>query len=206
MKLRGAERRAILAELCPRDAELIVDVGADHGHVAAITGAVATERAPHRSGRMDVPWVIADGLAPFRRVPVAIIAGMGHLTIQGILERGPRPELLIAHAQDSPHKLRVYLAAHGWRIEEERIALEGRGYAQVIKASAGEEKAKEWPLWFGPRLLEGDDPHLQAYLEHEYRWYTQVSRATREKAPAKYDEIQAPLAFLRDALTERQWL
>src|SRR5690606_9372760 len=141
----GPARREALARLVP-PAPLIVDVGADHGHVAHRVGAVATERRPHRAGRGDVPWVVADGLAPFRHVPVAVIAGMGAQTIEGILTRGPRPDVLVAHAADDPPRLRAWLAAHGWRIDAEALAPEGNRWAEVLRAVPGVEPATGFTL------------------------------------------------------------
>ena len=105
MNRAGKPRRDLLVRMTP-PGDVVVDVGADHGHVAEALGAIATERMPNRAGRTDVPWVICDGLAAFRRVDVAVIAGMGARTIAGILTRGPTPEVAVLHAQDDPPFLR----------------------------------------------------------------------------------------------------
>ena len=159
MKRTGRPRRALLVSMCP-DAELIIDVGADHGHVARAVGAIATERAPNRTGRSDVPWVVADGLRPFRHVPCAIIAGMGAETIAGILQAGPRPDVAVVHAQDDPPRLRRLLASDGWHIEAEGLAPEAGRFAEVLRIRPGTETATGLWLDFGPRLLEGGDPLL----------------------------------------------
>lgn len=185
MKRAGRARRQVLASLCP-PADLIVDVGADHGHVAHLVGAVATERQSHRAGRPDVPWVICDGLSAFRHVPVAIIAGMGANTIAGILARGPRPDVLIAHAPDEPGTLRTWLAAHGWRIDAEALAPEGRRWAEVLRAVPGTESASGLELFFGPRLLEGDDAHLEAHLRHHHGYWAHLAETTAGADPTKH--------------------
>lgn len=199
--MTNPRRDAILA-LVPSD-RLVIDVGADHGYVASALGAIATERMPHRAGSATRRWVIADGLRPFRQVEVAVIAGMGARTIRRILEAGPRPDVLVAHAQDDPPLLRRYLASSGWRIEAERLAPEARGYAQVVRATAGTERATDLYLHFGPRLLEGDDPHLEAYVRREARRWLGIARAA-ESGP-RHREAQERADFLHSIGQDRGW-
>ena len=176
------------------DAPFIVDVGADHGHVAHALGAIATERMPHRAGRGDVPWVIADGLRPFRSVDVAIIAGMGALTIAGILERGPRPSTAVLHCPDDPPRLRRWLAENHWKIEAEGLAPEGRRVAEVIRVVQGQETASGMDLDYGP-LLPADPlwgRHLQQLLGH---WQS-ISDQTRGRDSVAHAHAQRQIAWL----------
>ena len=197
MKRGGRERRALLVKLTP-DAPFVVDVGADHGHVAHALGAVATERQPHRAGRPDVRWVIADGLLPFRRVDVAIIAGMGALSICEILERGPRPQTVVLHCPDDPPRLRRWLAAHGWRIDAEGLAHEAGRFAEVIRAVHGQETATGETLDYGPKLPA--DPlwgqHVAQLLGH----WSDIAAKTANRDPAVYARAQRQVDWLRDQL------
>lgn len=204
MSGKGAARRAAILGLCPRGG-VMVDVGADHGHVAAALGAVATERQLRRIGRRDVPWVVADGLRPFRRVDLAVIAGMGARTIAGILEAGPRPAVAVLHAQDDPPVLRRWLAAHGWRIDAEALAPEAGRFAEVIRAVPGEEDAQGPWLDFGPRLLAGSDPYLRDHLLELWTWYDGLARSTADRAPERSARFRAQADFLRDRLADRGW-
>jgi tRNA A22 N-methylase len=185
MKRPGQQRRELLIAMCPKGKN-IVDVGADHGHVAAALGAIATERLPHRSGRRDIPWVIADGLKPFRNVEVAIIAGMGARKIMAILDAGPRPQAVVLHAQDDPPLLRRYLASHGWRIEREGLAPEAGRYAEVMVAMPGIETTSGTRLALGPRLLEGDDRYLLLHLNQLLGYWSNLQKHTRAKNLNKY--------------------
>ena len=153
MKRTGRPRRDLLVALCPRGPHPIIDVGADHGHVARRLNCIATERMPNRMGKAHHKWVISDGLTAFREVGVAIIAGMGARTIAGILDRGPRPSHLVLHAQDDPNLLRHYLAKHNWRITAEALAPEAGAFAQVIVATQGQENHSGLLLEYGPLLL-----------------------------------------------------
>ena len=163
--------------------------------MAAALGAVATERQPHRSGRPDVRWVVADGLLPFRRVDAAIIAGMGWRTITRILAAVPSPPVAVLHAQDDPPALRTWLAGNGFRIEEERLAREARRFAEVLRVVPGREQATGLELFFGPRLLHSDDPLLEAHLTQLHGYYAALATRTRAKK-----EVHAKMIARRDFL------
>ncbi|NCG17483.1 MAG: hypothetical protein GWP91_00510 [Rhodobacterales bacterium] len=201
MKRAGRARRELLIHMTPQ-AEIIVDVGADHGHVAAAVGAIAVERLPNRAGRTDVPWVICDGLSAFSRVDVAIIAGMGAKTIAGILSRGPTPSVAVLHAPDDPGLLRRWLADHGWVIEAEGLAPEAGRYAEVIRARRGTESSSGLTLEFGPRLLSDGDPLLHAHLTHLHGYWTQLAQQTKGRAPEKHQQQRARADFLGQCLAE----
>ncbi len=203
MNTAGRARRELLIRMTP-PGEVIVDVGADHGHVAAALGAIATERMPGRTGRTDVPWVICDGLAAFRRVDVAVIAGMGARTIAGILKRGPQPGVAVLHAQDDPPRLRRWLAASGWRIEAEGLAPEAGRFAEVIRAVPGRESSSGMRLHFGPRLIAGRDPHRTAHFEQLKGWLSGIAEATRGKNAEKHQWAYERIAFIDAVLDQRR--
>jgi tRNA (adenine22-N1)-methyltransferase len=195
----GRERRALLAALCP-PGEVVVDVGADHGHVARAVGGIATERLPERIAlRGAERWVVADGLRPFRRVDVAIVAGMGAKTIARILSEGPRPSRAVLHAQDDPPALRRWLAANGWRIVREGLAREAGRYAEVSVVEPGEERATGFALDYGPRLLADGDPLLADHLGQVAGWLAGLLRATEGRPAPRRQEWEDRLAFVRSA-------
>jgi tRNA A22 N-methylase len=180
-----------------RDGDVVVDVGADHGHVAHALGAIATEAAENRIGRRDVPWVVGDGLTPFDRVDVAVVAGMGWRTIARILDAGPRPtRAAILHAQDDPPSLRIWLADHGWRIDAEALAPEAGRFAEVVRAVPGVETATGHTLAFGPVLLAGDDPHLAAHLAELGRYYDGLAASIGSSDPTLAASMHGKAAFL----------
>jgi tRNA (adenine22-N1)-methyltransferase len=150
----------------------------------------------HRIGRRDIPWVVCDGLAPFREVGVAIIAGMGARTIAAILEAGPRPGALLLHAQDDPPLLRAYLANNGWRITQEALAPEARRYAEVIVAVPGHESSTGLTLHYGPRLLGEGDPHLLAHLKQLLRHSEDIAEATKTTDSMAYQRERERVDFL----------
>ena len=204
MKTGGRARRELLARLCPRDLPPIIDVGADHGHIAWTVGGFATERMPHRIGRRDIQWVVCDGLAPFREVGVAIIAGMGARTIASILEAGPKPRLAILHAQDDPPLLRSYLANNGWEIVREALAPEAGRFAEVIVAQVGQETSSGLHLRYGPRLLRDGDPYLLDHLRQLISHSTDIAKATEKSADLIHERAKHRLYFLENQL--KHWI
>ncbi len=197
MHREGRDRRALLVALCP-PGEVVVDVGADHGHVARALGAIATERLPERVAVPSGRWVVGDGLRPFRHVDVAVVAGMGAHTIRKILEAGPRPTWLVAHAQDDPPALRRWLAANGWRIEREALCRGAGRFAEVVVATAGVETATGQALSFGPRLLERGDPLLAEHVAQQLQWLDGLLERVGDGVPAKRAEWEERRRFLLD--------
>jgi tRNA A22 N-methylase len=190
--------REALAQLGP-DA-VVVDVGCDHGHVAAALGAIGVERRRQRlPQRDDVPLVVADGLTPFREVDLAVITGMGAETILAVLDAGPRPKVAVVHTPERAWALRLGLAARGYRIDAEGLAPEARGFAEVSRVSQGPEPSTGLSLAFGPRLLE--DPLLLDHVAHERaRWSV---RAERARGPER-EEAEAWLAFFDTIEAQRR--
>lgn len=198
MTARLSDRHAVIVALCP-GIEPIIDVGADHGYVAAALGAIAVERLPHRRGPAAVRWVIADGLQPFRAIGTAIICGMGADRIVAILAASVRPRAIVVHATDDPDRLRVGLAAHGWRIDAERLAADGRGFAEVIRAVPGTEPSAGARLRVGPRLLEGGDPLFTAWRERAIAVRVDLLAAISGHEPTRTAAIEEELAVLAAA-------
>lgn len=198
-----SDRIRLLVELCPK-IHPIVDVGADHGQVARAVGAVAVERLPHRMGRWARHWVIADGMTPFCHVGTAVIAGIGARRIISIIEAGPRPQALLLHAPDDPPVLRRYLAAHGWHLDVERLACEGKRIAEIICASKGNETAAGLVLDYGPRLLEEGDPLLATHLDKLIAKWQRVADATANRAVDAHQRALTQIAFLNDRRNKGQ--
>ncbi len=195
MKTASRDRRAEIVRLVEeirRPEHIVVDVGADHGHVAFAIGAIATERAPGRPGRTDVPWVIADGLRPFRSVDVAVIAGMGWRTIADILDAAPRPRWVVAHSPEDPVSLRVRLCATGWRIDDEALAREGTRIAEIIRFTPGDEPSDGATRALGPALLVGDHPlKVEHFTAQRARYAGQVDVTRDDVRRAAYAALVA---------------
>lgn len=192
---KGRARREAIISLVPAG-RLVVEVGCDHGHTAAALGAIGTERRVHRlPDRRDLRLVVADGLLPFRRVDVAIITGIGAWQIGRILREGPRPEVAVVHAPDRPAWLRRWCADNGWRIDAERLAHEGRRFAEVMRVVPGDEPHRGLALAFGPKL--GGDPLVGAHIRQLEGFWAGVLAQVTGKSADKSAEAREWLDFLR---------
>lgn len=201
---RERSRFDLITSLVPEGCWPVVDVGADHGLVAERLGAIATERAPGRRSMKPLPWVIGDGLKPFRTLEVAIITGMGARTIGRLLQEGARPTVaIIVHAPDDPILLRRTLADQGWKIDAEGLAREAGRFAEVIRAVPGEEPSSGFELDFGPYLLASDDPFLEEHLHQLRGYWSGLAAKTRSCAPAKAEQFDRYASFLLRTLNAR---
>ncbi len=198
---KGRARRQAIVSLVP-PGRRVIDVGCDHGHVARALGAIGTERRAQRLPRnRDIPLVVADGLACFRHVDVAVITGIGAWQIGRILSMGPRPEVAVLHAPDRPGHLRRWCAANGWCIDAERLAPEGGRYAEVIRVVPGREPHAGLLLAFGPMLSE--DPLVRAHAAQLSEWWRGILGKVELHDPGKAAEARAWLAFLTQYLHPR---
>ncbi|MGC6515934.1 MAG: tRNA (adenine(22)-N(1))-methyltransferase TrmK [Myxococcota bacterium] len=201
------ERRNALVALVPDDAPTpMVDVGADHGLVAQALGCWATERMPDRRSSAPLPWIIADGLRPFRRVGTAIIAGMGAHRILDLLDHAPPLEVLVVHAPDRPPMLRQGLNQRGWRIEAERLAPEAGQYAVTMRARPGVPHPDDLWLHHGPVLLrQPTDPNgwIVAHLRQQLAWFEHLSITLAATAPERSVWAMTHRDFLQERLAER---
>jgi tRNA A22 N-methylase len=189
-------RLEAVAALCPA-APVVVDVGADHGRLAAAVGAIAVERMPHRRGPARARWVVCDGLRAFRAVDVALVAGMGARRIASILA-GPCQvrRAAVVQAPDDPGWLRTWAAAHGWRIDAELLTLERDRYYETVRLVPGVETADTDALWVGPRLVTGDHPLREQWLERHIDHIQGVLAAIGSAAPARSAELERRLRRL----------
>lgn len=201
--MSGAARRAVLVRLALAGPAPRIDVGADHGRVAEALGCIATEREPSRRGRPNVPWVIADGLQPFRAVGTAVIAGMGARTILHVVEQACPVERLVLHAQDDPGALRLGLGALGWRVADEALAPDGRGFAEVVVAVRGPNPHDPLDLELGPVLLRSSDPLRPAWLTHRLRELDGVARKPELPLDVR-ERLAARIAVLQRARTQSE--
>lgn len=183
-----AKRLAAMVEYIP-SGSIVADIGTDHAYLPIFlveTGkcpqVIATELnlGPYRSaGRMvkefklsdKIDLRLGDGLRVLKpgEVDVLVLAGMGGNTIREILSTAPAVfdtvKKLVLQPMADPGGLRIWLAAGGWKITDEKLVEDdGRIYI-VIVAEPGREDTKDlFLLELGPRLLEKKDPLLKPYL------------------------------------------
>lgn len=209
------------------------DIGADHGRLSAVmllsggaeyalvadVSALALKKAQRRIeglGLSDrVAFAVADGLEALnalenRAVECVFILGMGGDTISGILSRGARllnRAALVLGAQTELPLVRQALQSIGYRIRQERIAVEaGRDYVlmRATPAEPGEAGYTEEEMLLGPILLRDRPEHWRGVLTRRKRLLSQAISAMRgaglEKDRERLALFERELAYVERAL------
>ena len=171
--------------------ESMADIGCDHGRLGAFllkTGCVQraqlldiSEPSLKKARRLiallglseRVEFAVGDGaLAMTGPADAVVIAGMGGTTIADILRKG-RQKLgdarLILQPNVAAPALREALCEGCWRIEDERIAPDGRRNYVILSAVPGEARYDERQILVGPVLLERLPPELIPYAAFRLR-------------------------------------
>lgn len=207
----------------------LVDVGTDHGYVPIalleqkkISSAIAMDvnRGPLERAREHIAQYqmgdyietrLSDGLHALRagEGDSLLIAGMGGgLTIR-ILSEG-EPLLsgfreLILEPQSDIDRVRAWLLEHGFFLAQENFVEEDGKYYPILRAVHGEkEDLKAEELFYGPRLLENQNPVLLEYLQKQQNQNRmligQLSGNPGEKATQRLCELKEKEAILESAL------
>ena len=208
-------RLQMTAELVPRGARL-ADIGTDHAYLPAallqegkIPFAIVSDlrQGPLERARATVracglyhqtAFRLCDGLRGFRReeLDAAVIAGMGGETIAAILAAAPwvreRDVPLVLQPMSSMPDLRLWLAGHGYRIQEEWLCCEGETLYTAFSVRAGEMgPMTPAELWAG---RNPNTPLRGEWLDH---WLARTRRALEgmalargEGAPARRRELE----------------
>lgn len=217
MELSLTPRLARIAACVPMGARL-ADVGTDHGYLpvrllldGTIERAIASdlrpgplERARETARRYGVEeklsFRLCDGLTAIdgEEADTIAVAGMGGETIASILEAAPWTKsgkrLLLQPMTGFP-ELRGWLGAHGYRIEREYVAREGKRLYSVMEVFGGSMARLTLPeLWAG---RQSDDPLRGAWLEYVS---SKASRALEGHLAAK-EQDQGELTLLREVLS-----
>jgi len=215
-----------------RPGEKVADIGCGDGRLAAYLATVrgcrviateaslagyglASERLRPLSGRVEVRF--GRGLAPLRpgEAEVIIIAGMGGITMAGILEARPqglRPRCFVLQPVARTAYLRRWLCRAGWALLDEDLVEDGRRIYEIVVTAPG---AGGVPAG-GEKLLAGGEvgtlafarrhpllgPFLQQKLARYRRLAGQVREArgeAREKVLSVLRELEALAAALEAA-------
>ena len=171
----------------------VADIGTDHGYVpmllmrdgrsprvimsdiseGSLAKAKETFELAHLTDRVDASdFRIGDGLKTIDKgeVDEIIIGGLGGHTIAQILdadaEKSRSFKRLVLQPRKHSGSLRYYLYTHGWDIESETLAEEGKFACEIITAVRSNEIHREPPYpeedirWKYPESLTGKDPAL----------------------------------------------
>jgi len=216
-----AKRLAALATYVPAGG-IVADIGTDHAYLpiflieAGISEKViATDLNPgplesakravekrHLEDHVDLR--LGDGLKTLLpgEAEVLVLAGMGGNTIKEILAAGPgvlkSVNRLVMQPMADAGDLRIWLAGNGWKIIGEKLVDEDGRLYQIVVAEPGRELFDDkLCLELGPRLIEGRDPLLNAYLG---KIIEQYERALSGMASGKNNAAREKAGLLKNKL------
>ena len=146
---------------------------------------------------------LSDGLSELKpgETDGAVIAGMGGLTIVGILERGLHNissgyELVLSPQSEIP-EVRAFLRTHGIKIIDEEMIIEDDKYYNIIKAVATDEElidTNELYDAYSQFLIEKKSPIYLRYLEENLEKmngiYCRLSKQDGDKVIDRMAEIR----------------
>ena len=146
---------------------------------------------------------LSDGMSELKlgETDGAVIAGMGGLTIVGILERGlhnikPGYELVLSPQSEIP-EVRAFLRTHGIKIIDEEMIIEDDKYYNIIKAVATDEElidTNELYDTYSQFLIEKKSPIYLRYLEENLEKmngiYCRLSKQDGDKVIDRMAEIR----------------
>jgi len=227
-------RLGALAALVDEGAELVADIGADHGRLACAllaarpglrmivadisADSLAKARAllERRGFANRAELRVADGLRAVREgeSPDAIVlAGMGGATLRGILAAERAKEAiggaeLILQPNVEASLLREWLCASGFPLSGEAVVRANGRYYVILRARRGEPMEltpRERAL--GPCLLAQRPPEYAGFLH----WREQVLaraltdlRTARERDEAREGEIAREIAWIREEINANE--
>ncbi|MBQ3370356.1 MAG: SAM-dependent methyltransferase [Mogibacterium sp.] len=190
--MRLSKRIYALADVI-KEGDSVADIGTDHGYVPMIL--MKQGKSPHvimsdiSEGSLskaketfaichleekvsETDFRIGDGLQTIGsgEVDELIIAGLGGHTIKSILADDEAKSKSFSRIVLQPRKhsgtLRYYLYTHGWNIESELLAEEGKFACEIITAVPSSDSHREAPYpeddirWKYPEELAEADPEL----------------------------------------------
>lgn len=196
--------------------ETVADVGTDHGFLGAylleqnrcrrVQFCDISEFSLQKARRLieemglgqRADFSVGDGAMAIQYpAQQVVIAGMGGVTIAGIVERGTeklKDSALIMQPNVAAPYLRAELLRLGFCVEREALARAGGRWYVIIRARRGQAVYDEKELLAGPDLLRRRDVLLPGYAEFRIRVAKKALQGARqgneEKAAAFEREIQ----------------
>ncbi|MGF7186798.1 tRNA (adenine22-N1)-methyltransferase [Desulfitispora alkaliphila] len=226
-----SDRLEKIIELIP-EGKVVVDVGTDHGYIpikllqrGLAPTAIATDinKGPFQIARKQVQEYLlndkidvrlGNGLKPIQagEAQVAIIAGMGGVTIVDILEDAPHVvrelETLVLQPMTAVDAVRRWLYKSKWDLSNEDIVKEGNKYYHIIVATKA--NTYEWPevlnkeyFEFGPKLIEQGNPLVIEQIELKIQQFLEVQQRLgklelSESVKNRLKEVEEEISNLKE--------
>ena len=203
------------------DGDSIADIGTDHGYVPMLLmkhgksprvimsdiseGSLAKAKETFAACRLDdrvsaSDFRVGDGLHTIMagEVDELIIAGLGGHTIKNIIDEDESKSRSFKRLVLQPRKhsgtLRYYLYTHGWDIESEKLAEEGRFACEILSAVPSGDTNREAPYpeddihWKYPESIVEADPGLAL---NRIRWKLNSLKEQEDNLSASEDDHRA---------------
>lgn len=208
MKLDG--RLGLIADSIPK-CSILTDLGTDHAYIpiyavkaSVCERALATDNRPgplmnaaknigkHRLENL-IETRLGDGLEPVREseCDVVVIAGMGGPLIRRILsasyEKAKKCRKLLLQPNNAAEALRKWLYENGFSITTEKLAEDcGKLYCLMEAEWKGlYEEKDDFACYIGDKLLDSNDPLLEAYLKKKLRELDKIINGRSRSDPGK---------------------
>ena len=200
----------------------VADIGADHGMLGAhllLTGRCqrvqlldVSEASLRKAGRLirrlglwdRASFGVGDGAQALVETPdCAVIAGMGGLTIAGIVERGREALgecLRVMQPNVAIAALRLKLSQMGYCLVDEDIVRAGGRWYVVMAAGRGEARYNDMELLAGPVLLRKGHPNLAGYARFRARVAREALEGARQGGGAAAYELMKQVACWEEIL------
>lgn len=193
------------------NSDCLADIGTDHGYVpifCVTQGRAKTAVASDISiGPLNIAQKniekyllsdkistrISNGFENFEKgsFDTAVIAGMGGLLINEILENGKRKfsdkTHIILQPMIAQSEVRRYLSNNGFIIEKENLAKEGNKIYNIFLCKKGVERLSEFDIYVGKRLLEDKNPLFLKYIDGKIRTLEKIINGLKKAENSAYE-------------------
>ncbi|MBC1831796.1 tRNA (adenine-N(1))-methyltransferase [Listeria seeligeri] len=213
--------------------ERIADIGSDHAYLPcfaiknktasfAVAGEVVdgpfqSAQKQVRSSGLTTQIDVRKGnglevINPEDAIETIVIAGMGGTLIRTILEEGEAKltnvTKLILQPNIAAFQLREWSEKNNWTIKSEAILREDNKIYEIIVLEPATEPVKwtEHEIFFGPHLLEEQNPIFKSKWRHEANTWRNIIQTISSNQPISEDnqtkirELEHKIALVEDVL------
>jgi len=214
-------RLSLIIDMLPK-ADVIADIGADHGRLGAQLllndkckkvwfsdiSAPSLEKAKKLCARLHLlsraEFFVGDGAQAFPHAPdAAVIAGMGGVTIAEII-KGAGEKLkhsrLILQPNVYIYELRKALVSCGYRIRDEKCVIAAKRKYILISAEPGHEAYTEFELMAGPVLLKEKSDAFMEYARFRERVIVKALKGIEKSENADGASLVSELSVWKEIL------
>lgn len=219
-------RLQVIADYVEKDA-IVADIGTDHAYIpvhllendiskkviaADINkGPLNNAKKYIESRKLEdkIETRLGNGIEVLKpyEVNTVIIAGMGGLLINGILENSKAVvktiDTFILQPMVASDELRKYLYTHGYKITHEKLAKEGNKLYEIIYAEHGNEDIENEIYYeIGKKLFENKDEFLEEFLDKKTKKLEKaidnIAKSSTQEGKERSQQLKEKYVKLRE--------